>query len=127
MIGTDPRARIERPSIVNGKVVIDPSGGKVAGVAPRLVTIADPAVLQLIGLSGRDAAALGRSSGAIALRVNSDSPGKTTAKRPLTTQIDVGANPVRTITAAVVARSTRAPSATATGSSSRRPRPGSSV
>jgi hypothetical protein len=106
VIGTDVGSP-KRPSIVGGKVVIDPSGGRLARVPPRLVSVTDPAVLQLIGLSGRDAATLGRY-GAIALRVDSDSPGKTTGSRPLNTQLDVGANPSQTITAAVSQDTTRA-------------------
>jgi putative ABC transport system permease protein len=89
-----------RPSIAGGKVVLGPSPEKVARSGGRLVTVTDPAVLQLIGLSARDTAALQRY-GAISLRVDSDNPAKSTAKRPLTIQLDVGANPTRTITAAV--------------------------
>jgi putative ABC transport system permease protein len=106
VIGVD-HGLSERPPVVNGKVLIAPAVRAVGGVAPRLVTVTDPAVLQLVGFSDRDAAALARY-GAIAMRVDADPRGKVTTKRPLTTSIDVGMNPVRTITAAVAQDPTRA-------------------
>jgi putative ABC transport system permease protein len=101
VIGPDPgNGSGVRPSIAGGKVVLDPSPDKLAQPVARLVTVTDPAVLQLIGLSARDTAALERY-GAISLRVDSDNPAKSTARRPTTIQLDVGANPTRSITAAV--------------------------
>jgi hypothetical protein len=101
VIGTDPaNGSSVRPSIAGGKVESSPSPEKFARSGGRLVTVTDPAVLQLIGLSARDTAALERY-GAITLRVDSDNPAKSTADRPATIQLDVGANPTRTITAAV--------------------------
>jgi putative ABC transport system permease protein len=104
VVGADPTVGAPtRPSIVGGKVQIDPARLKGLTTMPPFVTVADPAVLQLIGLSARDAAALERV-GAIALRADSGSNGR----RPSTVQLETGANPTHTITAAVAQDPTRA-------------------
>ncbi len=103
MIGIDPASAAPGGSgveIQKGGRVITVSPSRADGtVVPAFVTVADPAVLQLLGLSNRDAATLQRV-GAIAVR--------TPAKNVDTLAIEVGATPARTITAAVARDAVRA-------------------
>lgn len=74
-----------------GAITVSPSRADGTFV-PQFVTVADPAVLRMLGLSARDDAALGRV-GAISVR--------DTAKSETTQKIEVGADPPRAITAAI--------------------------
>jgi putative ABC transport system permease protein len=103
VIGVDPTSSAPRGS---GVEIIGGAGARTVAptradgtVVPPFVTVVDPAVLQLLGLSPRDAASLQRL-GAISVR--------TPSKSVHTVQIEVGAEPARAITAAVAQDPVRA-------------------
>ena len=73
-----------------------------AVLTPSIVTVADPAVLQMLGLSARDSAALERL-GVITVRADPDRQGK----RPLTAQVAIGNASAHVVTAAVAQDSVR--------------------
>jgi len=83
----------------NGRVKAGAPATADGAVVPPFLTVVDPAVLQLLGLSARDAASL-QSLGAIAVR--------TPSKNAHTVPIEVGAAPARAITAAVAQDPVRA-------------------